>query len=93
MRTGLLETGIAVAILGMQPTLAAESLDANVGQRLSQWTKVAVAIEPTPPSPQNYRLEWQRELLAFQLSYSKRLVKEQMTSIDPIETGSINKYR
>ena len=66
------------------PTFADEA--GRLADREPVWTVAALSNRPTPaPTADQYQLEWQKELLAFQLAYGRELADLP----DTIETGSV----
>lgn len=67
------------------PTFA-EDQAGTLADREPIWTLAALSNHPpAAPATDRYQLEWQKELLAFQLAYGRELVDLP----DPIETGSV----
>jgi hypothetical protein len=92
MRSGVVAATLVMALVAAPCAWAVEQTP-GFSNRLSTWTAAARHSRPVPDTVSSYRLGWQRELLAFQLSYGRRLESERSSQpVDTIETGSINRY-
>jgi len=77
--------GMVLATCAVSPALSDDQRGTLV-DRQSVWTVAALGDHPPPaPTVDHYQLEWQQQLLAFQLAYSKVLADRP----DMIETGSV----
>ncbi len=86
----------AAAIALMQVSLAGAAAPTSnaasvFGERTKVWTTAALATRPAISPEASYPLDWQRELLAFQLAYGRSLLTTDDQSSDPITTGSIQR--
>lgn len=87
MKSALIGFGL-LALLAVGQATAGDSVD-RLGERTSAWTIAALATDAAVAPDSTYQLEWQKQLLRFQLEFARSL----LVPTDPVQTGSISQAR
>jgi hypothetical protein len=77
-----------LALLAAGQATAGASMD-RLGERTNAWTMAALATDAAVAPDSTYRLDWQKQLLSFQLEFARSL----RVPTDPVQTGSISQAR
>lgn len=87
MKSALTGFGL-LALLAAGQATAGDNID-RLGERTGVWTIAALANDAAVAPDSTYQLEWQKQLLRFQLEFAKSLLRP----TDPVQTGSISQGR